>query len=133
MTAHFSILAWKIPWTEEPGGLQSMGSQRVRHDLVTGIYFRVYFVWDEYCYSWFLVFSICIKYLFPFPNFQSVFLILEWVSCKQHIGGACCFVNHFFPCGLMILINSMLVLFPLSFLCIYCRFLICGDHAVHIC
>ena len=29
---HFSILAWRIPWTEEPGGLQSMGSQRVRHD-----------------------------------------------------------------------------------------------------
>ena len=29
---HSSILAWKIPWTEEPGGLQSMGSQRVRHD-----------------------------------------------------------------------------------------------------
>ena len=27
-----SILAWKIPWTEEPSGLQSMGSQRVRHD-----------------------------------------------------------------------------------------------------
>ena len=29
---HSSILAYKIPWTEEPGGLQSMGSQRVRHD-----------------------------------------------------------------------------------------------------
>ena len=28
-----SILAWEIPWTEEPDGLQSMGSQRVRHDL----------------------------------------------------------------------------------------------------
>ena len=28
-------LAWKIPWTEEPGGLQSMGSQRVGHDLVS--------------------------------------------------------------------------------------------------
>ena len=27
-----SILAWKIPWTEEPGGLQSIGSKRVRHD-----------------------------------------------------------------------------------------------------
>ena len=27
-----SILAWRIPWTEEPGGLQSVGSQRVRHD-----------------------------------------------------------------------------------------------------
>ena len=32
MTTHFSILAWRIPWTEEPGGLQSMGSQRVGHD-----------------------------------------------------------------------------------------------------
>ena len=32
MVTHFSILAWRIPWTEEPGGLQSMGSQGVRHD-----------------------------------------------------------------------------------------------------
>ena len=32
MAIHSSILAWRIPWTEEPGGLQSMGSQRVRHD-----------------------------------------------------------------------------------------------------
>ena len=32
METHFSILAWKIPWTEEPGGLQSMGLQRVGHD-----------------------------------------------------------------------------------------------------
>ena len=30
MATHFSILAWKIPWIEEPGGLQSMGKQRVR-------------------------------------------------------------------------------------------------------
>ena len=30
-----SLLAWEIPWTEEPGGLQSMGSQRVGHDLAT--------------------------------------------------------------------------------------------------
>ena len=32
MATHCSILAWKMPWTEEPGGLQSMGSQRVGHD-----------------------------------------------------------------------------------------------------
>ena len=32
MVTHSSILAWKIPWTKEPKGLQSMGSQRVRHD-----------------------------------------------------------------------------------------------------
>ena len=35
MANHSSILAWKIPWTEEPGGPQSMGSQRVGHDLAT--------------------------------------------------------------------------------------------------
>ena len=31
MAAHSSVLAWEIPWTEQPGRLQSMGSQRVRH------------------------------------------------------------------------------------------------------
>ena len=35
MVTHSSILAWEIPWIEELGGLQSMGSQRVRHDSVT--------------------------------------------------------------------------------------------------
>ena len=35
MITHSSILAWKISWTEEPGGLQSMESQRVRHDRAT--------------------------------------------------------------------------------------------------
>ena len=32
MATHSSILVWRIPWTEKPGGLQSMGFQRVRHD-----------------------------------------------------------------------------------------------------
>ena len=32
MATHSNILAWRIPWTEEPGGLQSMGSHRVGHD-----------------------------------------------------------------------------------------------------
>ena len=35
IASHSSILAWEIPWTEEPGGLQSMGSQRVSYDLAT--------------------------------------------------------------------------------------------------
>ena len=35
MATYSSIFLWKTPWTEEPGGLQSMGSQRVRHDLAT--------------------------------------------------------------------------------------------------
>ena len=35
MAAHFSRLSWTIPWTEEPGGLQSIGLQRVGHDSAT--------------------------------------------------------------------------------------------------
>ena len=35
MATHLSVFAWKIPWTEEPGGLQSMGSQRVGYGLAT--------------------------------------------------------------------------------------------------
>ena len=43
MTAHFSILAWKIPWTAEPGRLLSMGSQRVRHDWATSLHLWIGF------------------------------------------------------------------------------------------
>jgi len=35
VTIHSSILAWEIPWTEQQGGLQSMGTQRIRHNLAT--------------------------------------------------------------------------------------------------
>ena len=38
MATHSRIFAWRIPWTEEPGGLQSKWSQRVRHDLVTNTF-----------------------------------------------------------------------------------------------
>ena len=39
MATHSSILAWKIPWTEEPGRLQFMRLQRVGHDLATSLHF----------------------------------------------------------------------------------------------
>ena len=39
MATHSSTLAWKIPWTEEPGRLQSVGSQKVRHNGVTSLDF----------------------------------------------------------------------------------------------
>ena len=38
MATHIIILAWRIPWKEEPSELQSMGSQRVRHDWVTNTF-----------------------------------------------------------------------------------------------
>ena len=40
MATHSSVLAWRIPWTEEPGGLQSMGLQRVRHDWASNTEFH---------------------------------------------------------------------------------------------
>ena len=42
MATHSNILAWRIPWTEEPGGLQPMGSQRVRHNGVTNTHIHAY-------------------------------------------------------------------------------------------
>ena len=39
MATYSSILAWRIPWMEEPGGLQSLGSQRVGHDTYSGFFY----------------------------------------------------------------------------------------------
>ena len=41
MATHSSILAWEIPWTEEPGGRESMGSQKVGHDSMTNTHWAV--------------------------------------------------------------------------------------------
>ena len=45
MAPHSSTLAWKIPWTEEPGRLQSMGSQRVGHDCATSLSLFTFMHW----------------------------------------------------------------------------------------
>jgi len=63
MATHYSILAWTIPWTEEPGGLQSMGSQRVGHDLVTNT-----FIYDKYP-SQHSIPCPCLFFYMPFVTF----------------------------------------------------------------
>ena len=81
MATHSSILAWEIPWTEEPGGLQSMGSERVRGNWVT-----------EHTHSWFTVESYCLVtklkkkpkggdafMVFP-PLLSSIYLEFKWLS-----------------------------------------------------
>ena len=50
MASHSSILAWKIPWTEEPGELRSRGSQRVRHDWAHSTHKVYNVVFDIYIY-----------------------------------------------------------------------------------
>ena len=47
MATHSSTLAWKIPWTEKPGRLQSMGSQRIGHDWATSLSLSFYFWYKE--------------------------------------------------------------------------------------
>ena len=47
MAPHSRTLAWRIPWTEEPGGLQSMGSRRVRHDWVTSLSLLTFMHWRK--------------------------------------------------------------------------------------
>ena len=57
MATHSGILAWRIPWTEEPGGLWFMGSQRVRHNWVTKIFILIC-SWD-FNMEWVLVLTEC--------------------------------------------------------------------------
>ena len=47
MAPHSSILAWKIPWMEKPGRLQSMGSRRVRHDWATSLLLFTFMHWKR--------------------------------------------------------------------------------------
>ena len=47
MAPHSSTLAWKIPWTEEPGRLQSMGSLRVGHDRATSLSLFTFMHWEK--------------------------------------------------------------------------------------
>ena len=56
MATHSSTLAWKIPWTEEPGGLQSTGSQRVGHDWATSLSLSLFESLSDW-HSKFLFFS----------------------------------------------------------------------------
>ena len=83
MTTHSSILAWRTPWTEKPGRLQSMGSQRIRQDSATDTFIFTFFSPLTLCIFW----SFCPqtreqcaraqkegeKWALPFP------LFLQWV------------------------------------------------------
>jgi len=64
MGTQSSILAWRIPWTEEPGGLQSMGSQRVRHDWATSLTHSLYSHTTLYPYL------LCLFVLQPTPDIK---------------------------------------------------------------
>ena len=60
MATHSNILAWKTPWTEEPGGLQSAGLQRVRHDLPTSLSRTHMYACMYVCTHTFICVCVCI-------------------------------------------------------------------------
>ena len=55
MAIHSSTLAWKVPWMEEPGRIQFMGSQRVRHDRANSLTLAVHRVLNSRILKWFAV------------------------------------------------------------------------------
>ena len=71
MAAHSSILAWRIPWMEEPGGLQSMGSQRVGHDWATSLPFTLtkYFLFNDNNWTQYLKWKR-VRVVFPITCFN---------------------------------------------------------------
>ena len=64
MATHSNIIAWRIPWTEEPGGLLSMGSQRIGHDWATNTYFLSFYTSDLLSM---VIFLQSEEYLLEFP------------------------------------------------------------------
>ena len=112
MATHSNILAWRTPWTEEPGRLQSMGLQRVRHDWVTSLTLTCPL--SQWCHSTILSsvapFSSCPQ---SFPVSGSFRMNWLFVSCGQNIGASVSasvipvIIQVWFPLGLTNLISLL--------------------------
>ena len=85
MAAHSNILAWRIPWTEEPGRLQSIGSQRVRHDR--GHWARIHAGREKTSHL-----SCCLYFLKFIFNWRTVVLQYRVGFCHTSI-----WINHMSP------------------------------------
>ena len=105
MATHSSILAWRIPWREEPGGLQSMGSQRVRHNSVT-FTFQSYIITVETTRC-FLVTKSCPTLWDPMNCSRPGSLVLHTI-CKLIFIESVMSSNHLILC-------CPLLLLPLDF------------------
>ena len=93
MTTHSSVLAWRIPWTEEPGGLQSLGSQRIRHE------------WRDWaCTSFIYIWKLSLRGLDFCQGKVNWYTVSLWTqeeeaSCGYDgdSGGSLCYVLGAFP------------------------------------
>ena len=83
MALHSSTPAWRIPWTEKPGGLQSMGSQRVRHDWATSI--SLHFIYGIYIYICWPCKQCCSEHWDAYSSQITVFISLDTYPEDVHI------------------------------------------------
>ena len=89
MATHSSILAWRIPWTEEPGGLQAIGLQRVGHNWATNITFTIVYKIQLFC-----CFVLSLMDPAPWLTLSAV-CFWNYMPCLCSLSGLC----QFFPCG----------------------------------
>ena len=85
MVTHSSILAWRISWAEEPGRLQSMGSQRVGHDWATSFDFSFTNRFSNVNQKVTSKCSVPTKQCFIYPEFWNCFFELERWGCEYFI------------------------------------------------
>ena len=101
VATHSSILAWKVPWVEEPGGLQSMGPQRVEHDWVTEhTLFRLEAIWIT-AKEQFL--SVSFPHFHLLKTFKPMYLLYLknfYLSFKEQVRlfFSCWVYSNFLPC-----------------------------------
>ena len=69
------------------------------------LYFKVYFVWYEYCYSSFLLLPFCMEYVFLSSNFQSIYVLRSQVGFRIHSASLCLLVGAFNPFSFKIIID----------------------------
>ena len=93
MATHSSILAWRIPWTEEPGGLQSMGTQSVRHDQAH-MHAHAGWCWQSFALlcAWWHRSSLCLHlHVAVFPLSISILVFSSYKDTVIELGSS---LNH---------------------------------------
>ena len=108
MATYSGILAWRIPWTEEPGGLQSTGSQRMWHNWATNTHTHTHthtsFTWRFFFFCFFHLF-LCTEFLCALYNNTTLILKKTFFKEKTRITQFIQIINWFhFLCSFLVLI-----------------------------
>ena len=98
MAIRSSTIAWKILWTEEPGRLQSMGSQRVRHDWATSLHFTSLHTWMKPYLPWFNAYKIMEPRKQTLWPLKTLLTPMVWpLPCTQILDICVCSISYSIP------------------------------------